>query len=822
MRLAKNAFLTTLVMLALLVTVSAQTRRSPDDNRNIAPTVGTGGPTGGPTGLFTVYDGQTLRRGEFTFSIAYSNFDRDPGNVDITEVPVSFQVGLSDHVELFFNTDAYRAIKVNNPQNLSSFYLPNSRINGVSPAAIIACPRGTGTPLIVGACFRPAGTQFFVQYPYVGGRTGNFGFQTFPGNPVTIGTVFGFPAQSFPTIGPFQQAGNGADFFPGVGSVFGSILPGIVLATTPANAQGGTNPQVYTLQPSYLPDAPFINRTYGQSAFNTMVIGGKIRFTGPDNSTGFGIIPFYRFYMDDADDAAGFNMLQRGASPGAGSWKFWDRRGDIGLMVFLDSRLRQWVNLSANVGYIYNSSVKADINGTEFTLLDRGDEFSYAVGVDFPVNRYFQPILEFRRTHYVGGRTPNAFENDPMDGIAGVRIFPARWFGFGVAYRHHFNQQDRDSIEDVRFNQNVRTSVAVFGTGAQTGAVTGFTTGSVNTSGSIANAFRTSSDPHGFILQFFAGRRNERGNPPIQNQFANVTAVNLDRTTITLPCPPGTQSRSGACGDVQSVGVRTTAVDPEGDVLTYSYTVSGGRITGQGANVTWDLTGVRPGSYTVTAAVDDGCGFCGTTQTTTITVAECTDCEAPAPRCECPSISVSGPDQVEIGDPITFTANVSGGTQTNVTYNWSVSNGTIQSGQGTPVITVGTSGLENTSVTATVDVRVDPDCPCPGLTSSATTSIPGRNIPTVVEEFTGTENRDQTRARVDNFIAALNAQPNARGIIFIYGTDREFKAREAQIREAFRFRGYPMDRVEIRRGGTAPGLRTTFWIVPQGADEPTP
>ena len=91
MKLAKYAFITTLITLALILTASAQTLRSNDDPRNTAPTVGTGGPPGGPTGLFTIYDGQTLRKGEFTFSAAYSNYDRDPGDVDIVEVPVVFK-----------------------------------------------------------------------------------------------------------------------------------------------------------------------------------------------------------------------------------------------------------------------------------------------------------------------------------------------------------------------------------------------------------------------------------------------------------------------------------------------------------------------------------------------------------------------------------------------------------------------------------------------------------------------------------------------------------------------------------------------------------
>ncbi len=54
MKLANKAFIIALTMLALIVSTSAQTLRSTDDNRNTAPTVGTGGPPGGPTGLFNL------------------------------------------------------------------------------------------------------------------------------------------------------------------------------------------------------------------------------------------------------------------------------------------------------------------------------------------------------------------------------------------------------------------------------------------------------------------------------------------------------------------------------------------------------------------------------------------------------------------------------------------------------------------------------------------------------------------------------------------------------------------------------------------------
>jgi len=165
MRLATRALLSALTIFVLSAAVSAQTLRLPQDPRNQAPAVGTGGPEGEPTGLFTVYDGDTIRRGEFTFSVAYSNFDRDPGNVDLVETPLSFNVGLNDHVELFFKTNGYRGIKVNNPQNLSSFYLPNnglffgSTLICTGPAIILPPERVSGSTQITGfsPLFRPAG-----------------------------------------------------------------------------------------------------------------------------------------------------------------------------------------------------------------------------------------------------------------------------------------------------------------------------------------------------------------------------------------------------------------------------------------------------------------------------------------------------------------------------------------------------------------------------------------------------------------------------------------------------------------------------------------
>jgi hypothetical protein len=600
-----------LVTLMLCAAASAQTLRPADDPRNTAPTVGTGGGPGGPTGLFTIYDGQTLRKGEFTFSFAYSNYDRDPGNVDITEVPVSFQVGLSDHLELWYNTDAYRGVKVNNPQNLSSFYLPNSQlflriqdpVTGTfgplglrSGGAIILAPeRVSGTSGITGAVFRPAGNQSFVQFPFVGGTGPNFGLT---GNASAPPFTSRLGAATGGGDGFRQSNFGGASNFPGVGSPVGSILPGIVLTTTRGSQTIGgqiTNPIIrpalFTTAPSYLPDAPFVNRLYGESSFNTHSVGAKIRFTDSENPVGAGLIPFYRFYLDKADDQSGFNQMQRGAGPG-GSF------GDIGLVGFVDGRLSKRVNLSANVGYILNSNPKSEAFGIEeAVLLDRPDELIAGIGVDFPVNRYFQPILEMKSIRYVGGRTPMAFQNNPFDFLGGVRVFPRRWMGFSAWYRAHLNQQGDRLIGEQDYPAG----------------------------------FPQSEDPHGFGFQFFIGRRNERAPIELPNQAPTVTVTSSTaRVTIAATCPPDQMADPACTPSDTSVQLTANATDPDGDTLLYTWTTTGGRVTGDGPNVTWDMTGVQPGTYTANVEVDDGCG-CIAFSSTTVTVDACNCVPTPTP-----------------------------------------------------------------------------------------------------------------------------------------------------------------------------------------------
>ena len=109
------------------------------------------------------------------------------------------------------------------------------------------------------------------------------------------------------------------------------------------------------------------------------------------------------------------------------------------------------------------------------------------------------------------------------------------------------------------------------------------------------------------------------------NHFANVTNLNLSAGEITVGCSNSATNKK-CTNSKTKISVTTEAIDPENDVLTYNYNFSAGKIIGQGANVVWDLSDVKPGIYTITAGVDDGCGICGTTVTKTVVVKECPDC----------------------------------------------------------------------------------------------------------------------------------------------------------------------------------------------------
>ncbi|HEX5705985.1 MAG TPA: hypothetical protein VFX96_01720 [Pyrinomonadaceae bacterium] len=309
-----------------------------------------------------------------------------------------------------------------------------------------------------------------------------------------------------------------------------------------------------------------------------------------------------------------------------------------------------------------------------------------------------------------------------------------------------------------------------------------------------------------------SGRTQQPPPPTTQQPRPPTVSVEADTQVVTV------------CADNESSGqVRLRAVgnSPDGNALRYSWSVSGGRVTGDGTDVVWDLTGAQPGTYTATVNAESGPSgdpLCQAFASTRVIVRNC-----PPPRPFCPNISIYCPDTVAVGQPLTFNANVGGGTPgITPTYRWTVSEGTITSGQGTTSVTVDTAGLAGRPLTAKVEVvGYELDC-----AASCTTQIPAPIRPDRSDEF-GNIARDDEKARLDNFAIALQNRPGAQGHVLVY-SGRTSRAGEAE-RRAQRIRDYLVNtrgidasRVVTLDAGQREEVTIQLWIVPAGAEPPRP
>jgi hypothetical protein len=188
-----------------------------------------------------------------------------------------------------------------------------------------------------------------------------------------------------------------------------------------------------------------------------------------------------------------------------------------------------------------------------------------------------------------------------------------------------------------------------------------------------------------------------------------IVDVSASKSLITF-CPVYLQmTPEHSCSPGREVELSASPGDNDAGLL-FSWHVTAGRLRGKGPKVTWDLNDVAEGTYTAMVEVNDG-NQLAASDTTTVTIARCSDCMTVVSPC--PIVSVSCPSRADSKQPIVFEATFSGGyTELKPTFAWSVSAGRIISGQGTTKITVDAANVAGQSITASVTVGgYDPRCP---------------------------------------------------------------------------------------------------------------
>ncbi len=194
----------------------------------------------------------------------------------------------------------------------------------------------------------------------------------------------------------------------------------------------------------------------------------------------------------------------------------------------------------------------------------------------------------------------------------------------------------------------------------------------------------------------------------------------------------------------------------------------------------------------------------------------------------CPRVTVMCPTEMsEQDNPLTFSAKVSGGdANAQFTFNWTLSAGTIISGQGTPMITVDTTGLGGQLVRATVEVGGVAESCAKSESCEAKVSPAPIMCRRPFDEY-GENRLIYEPARLDNFAIVLQAEPAAKGMIIVYAGKRA-RPNEAleRAKRAQKYltdkRGIDEARLTLVDGGYRGGVTTELWIVPYGALPPVP
>ncbi|HKP85829.1 MAG TPA: OmpA family protein [Blastocatellia bacterium] len=765
--------ISTLVLMLLVVAVTVFAQEHHDGNlaeRQKAPTV-----LGG-TGLFNTFSTRTLCKGEFNFALFWNNFDRDPGDLDINQVPFNITLGLTNRWEIWVNWITWQNTTSRNPFLLSGYQYNASRLFG-EPATLLGPPVGG----------QDASAAFFPG-------TGSAAI----GNQAIFGGIL-------PTLGAFGAPIN--------------LQAGVVSPAGPGGALvRGLGPLFAVNLPSYYPELPFFGEVdfFGFDALGRPVLGPRQSSNGSGDvyvGTKFSLIDANKHWFSMA--LGGYLKIPISDDDGARARGRTSGEFEYGpILMFGQESGGKRFRLYENIGYIHTS----DIERNDVKLLDLPDKLLLNAGMSVALNSHAEFVAEFVHTHFVGSDTESAFENNPSDLNLGMRFFFKNGaISFGGAYRRFLNRED-----DV--------TLPVFE--ARTIFVPPFFI--INPIFATQNQTFESAGGNGFVGYFSIGSRRRCPPPPAPTCVIAASPATVNRgerlTITTTPTTPGYEPA------VVTYDYRWEVKDASGRPVTVSGTGASVDVPTTGIpcgryTVTTTVTASVP-------AVDCPSDCVTTGQTTCTSSFEVTEPPCPSVTCEAVATpaQVNEGDRVTLrvtasgADGATFNWSTSAGTLSS-TSGTEVTLDTTGLGDATVTVTV------NVGTTRT---RCDQPCPGGSCTVSVRVTklvIPPPVTPVspcgpIFFPYNSARINNEHKACLDEI--ALRMQQDPRSALAIDGhrdsservgisLTRANNARDYLVNE----KGIDSARIRIRNfGDTCPhesgdpnlNRRVEFWILPEGAD----
>ncbi len=468
---------------------------------------------------------------------------------------------------------------------------------------------------------------------------------------------------------------------------------------------------------SYYNDTPYMDLGFG-SGPGDLTAGFKFNLLSErrGNSLGLAVAPSGRFAINTDR-----TNLAQGLTPGVNDYGF-------DLILSKDARA---ATISISGGLMF-----AEDRAVITRRIDRQNSVNWGIGFDAPLGTnkvYFlgelvgRVFYGDRTTEYLSPTSPNglavalANPRSPLDINAGLRFFPARWLALSAAYNFYVNRINESAANleatdrhgwygQVVFQRKVNRPPTAECSASADSVMEG---GSVTVTASVSDPdddqlnvdWKTSggqlSQQSDYSVVFDStglapGSYTIVANVSDDQNLASCSAdvrVEKRRLAPTVVCEPSSVNVTVG----QSTTLRARASDPNGDALTYSWTVDGQAIPNDSAEFQFGTTGRTVGTHAVRVTVTDVDGMSASCQfQVTITRRPNTN----------PSCSLSlNPSEVYAGEPVTATVTASDAESDPLTYSWTV-DGQSHAGAGNS-IQVATSGMAGGPHTVGVTVRDD-------------------------------------------------------------------------------------------------------------------
>jgi hypothetical protein len=321
------------------------------------------------------------------------------------------------------------------------------------------------------------------------------------------------------------------------------------------------------------------------------------------------------------------------------------------------------------------------------------------------------------------------------------------------------------------------------------------------------------------------------GSTNIEGGRANINAVQLSSGLLfhfgsIVPPPPVAYTCSASPaeaypGDPVTVTGNAQNLNPK-KTATYSWTATGGKVSGTSSTGNVDTADLNPGTYTVTGHVTEG-----------NKAGQSADCNATftVKPFEPPTVSCSAnPTTVNPGDSSTITAQGVSPQNRPLTYSYSASSGEI-SGSNTTA-TLNTTGAAPGDITVTCNVTDDK-----GQTASSTTTVtinvpappPAAKTETLCSINFGRDKRrpnrvdNEAKACLDDVALNLQRSADAKAVLVGNSAANERHAEHAAAERAVNTKAYLVSekgidpsRIDVRTG-TAGTDSVQNYLVPSGA-----